>query len=707
MELPEDFEIPPSQIEFFETVTCSVCSCLPLEKIKKACLVDHKEMTCATCLRKQFRAGQPNYKKCPVCRNDLVRPSERQVDIMREVVRSNISVPCTNRWRIPETNAWTGCERMEKLSKMLTHMAECRFADVDCPFKEEGCSKTMKKDIVNEHVKECDYRPLSCRYHINGCPRIDDLACETLNHESSCIWNGILSPSALGTMGIPEASNKLRIKMRGVQCRRVRVRGVFLTITVNGSEYCDLVNYLTMENARQTPQGEDEEEAVICLRRAAAEAGIWLSGPTPEAAQEEDGEMNPLLIDQLLRDSDGEVESAGQDMQEDQDETDVAALDGDQAMEEADEPGGDPVVEPHVATDRESAGTEVGDAGEVAAPQTDSEDIVATAGAAGETEMDVEETREAAGPQWTTQDQPLPMPSQVLEDVQDNLLSEAAGGIEPVPAAEQETRITKIEDIVDQITFKSFLSSLGDHYGECDTAEQERRFQEQDPRAWVEEERQRLRAIKDRPAGNNTVCLICNETTTAIWPNGQPEGEISRHRHYSTRLESLRSASATAEAGCGACVEPVHVVRKDFRRRLILTSSSLYNCFTEGKPLFPEYRGLKGHIDVTSIPGGKIQHLVHALLVEIKQSNEPIDCVLYGGLNDVMEQEVYTEGGLHFVDQAKMITVYRSLAILSQELANSPLRHTLRCCLIKCPPAVTHKGPGFERAWKELNLALN
>ena len=167
----------------------------------------------------------------------------------------------------------------------------------------------------------------------------------------------------------------------------------------------------------------------------------------------------------------------------------------------------------------------------------------------------------------------------------------------------------------------------------------------------------------------------------------------------------LRAASNTGEAGCGVCTSTTHHVRTTFRRKVIATSSALNGCLSDPRAEYErQYKGLERHVDVLSVPGGKVRDVIHALLAEIKNSEEPQDIALYVGVNDILSMEItQADEGVFFMDEAPMKTICQSLAILTRELLSSPLKHTLRCCKLATPPKVAAKGEGYERALGDLN----
>ena len=77
-----------------------------------------------------------------------------------------------------------------------------------------------------------------------------------------------------------------------------------------------------------------------------------------------------------------------------------------------------------------------------------------------------------------------------------------------------------------------------------------------------------------------------------------------------------------------------------------------------------------------------MKELVHAVLVELKHGTEPVDIILHEGSNEIFNLNAHQMPDLSFkVENEEIGDIYRSLAILSSQLVNSPLGHTLRCCL--------------------------
>ena len=263
----------------------------------------------------------------------------------------------------------------------------------------------------------------------------------------------------------------------------------------------------------------------------------------------------------------------------------------------------------------------------------------------------------------------------------------------------------KVQDVTTMEALRAFLAQYGEGHRFEDSEQQEQEFQAMDPGAWARAELVRINDNKFRPS-EGAKCDVCFTTKSDLYPEGQPS-DVRCHKHISSRLHMLSCASSYGQAGCvSGCVEKVHLVRTGLRRKVLLTASSLNDCFTEGKDAAFGYRGLADHVDIIAIPGGRLQELVHAFLVEIRGSSEPVDLAIYGGINDVIQAKIETRGGFFFVKEESMVEVLQSLAVLGKELLTNPVGHTMRCALIALPPLISKRGPGFEEAWKQVNQAF-
>ena len=127
-------------------------------------------------------------------------------------------------------------------------------------------------------------------------------------------------------------------------------------------------------------------------------------------------------------------------------------------------------------------------------------------------------------------------------------------------------------------------------------------------------------------------CRICSEFSSARW---RPEMEVVQHIHNSSK--ELRLDSRPDAAGnylCTSCRHTPHSFRVGDRYPVIVTSSTLNNW--QGNRSGNHYRGDEFHVEVISIPGGKIDELRVALLAEYTGSTRALDVLLVAGLNDVL-----------------------------------------------------------------------
>ena len=684
MDLPGDFIIPEGQEELFDVVTCVICNCLILDEIKLSCARPHRRPTCETCFETQASVVDHEVnKKCATCRSDYLDPP-RPVDISREAVRKSLRVPCPNRAEISGT--YMGCDFWDTLARMAAHLDFCGSIMQNCPYERRGCDKRIPVDYMEIHKSECENRPEDCPYWRNGCNWIGIDVSKLGNHVPTCRYDGILGTEAVGDLGIPIASCKNRIKKKRVQARKIQVRGNYLTVTIDGAEYRHLTEEITAMLADTSPLNLLEEEAIDLLRQAATTARVWISGEEPMfAANEQDGrmvgEMAEIDVDFLLRDS--EEEELYSEIEQ--------GMETDNHMS---------VAVSHQEGGPEGAGALQGEDPPPSPPMEVGESV--------EGVMEVVDT--------TNSDHHL----QVVDQDAGASIGDAhhAQDVEAEPGdADTQAPLPQgaaVENLAEEIhsldDMLAFLRQQGMEYHNIDLTEQERQYMEELTGAnaptgqarWASGERRRIANLKVSRAVNEE-CTICAETGTIFYPGGHKV----RHRHFSSRLENLNHDIHDGCITCTTCASSPHLARPTFRRKVILTSSSLRDCFTEAKPEVPEFKGMDGHVDLIAVSGGSVKALAHALLVELKGSDEPIDLCIYGGLNDAMNMNTTQDrDGQWRVNRSQMKEFYRTLARLSAALVNSRLQHTMRLCILKCPPKIMEMGPGALASWKAVNLGL-
>ena len=127
--------------------------------------------------------------------------------------------------------------------------------------------------------------------------------------------------------------------------------------------------------------------------------------------------------------------------------------------------------------------------------------------------------------------------------------------------------------------------------------------------------------------GGKIFCNTCSELKDdpqKIW-----------HRHESSKMTRLQSAlDSRGRYKCDQCKYQLHLCIPGGRTSLLITSSTL-NDFWGRKAGVP-YVGDDLHLDVISLPGGRLHNLERAFRAEYTNHPLPIDCLVVAGYNDVL-----------------------------------------------------------------------
>ena len=129
------------------------------------------------------------------------------------------------------------------------------------------------------------------------------------------------------------------------------------------------------------------------------------------------------------------------------------------------------------------------------------------------------------------------------------------------------------------------------------------------------------------------------QTTLAI--PAPAEGAIF-HKHHSTSFFFKQMQAKNKMADCPTCLE-IHTPSNSGRIRLLSTSSTLHDVqFTETFPselnkVMSDLGMAPGsfHINVDSIPGGRLHDLSYSWFISYSQQPLPCDVYVAAGLNDV------------------------------------------------------------------------
>ena len=736
------------QKKIWELLRCAVCYLWPLDPVRVTCsaINSHRDIVCEPCVLKQGATADGAYRnKCGLCKHPLP-PAPRPIDTFKEELRSMLSVSCPYHMMDQETGANNGCSVTRSLPTMKAHMEKCRYGRSPCIYAQQGCNSMIRNSEMAAHIPICGRRPLDCKFRFNSCDWLDKPAEEVEVHQHGCPWDSVLGMSAPGRLGIPIMSCRSRLSNRACRFRKIIVLEFSFTIAVTGYEFQRISEYLETETFRLMQYNDNmvmrsatEMECLEAMWKASESSGVPLKGDSPNhAARRDEAVMENLAVDDLLSMSLDEEEMDQLDQQPASasntptivtiEPMDLVQNELQRIPANSEQVGEEPPPEEQDGT-AEIAGEEDPPAEpmENAEPIEPAEDNDQQVNATNDVAEGPLERTAPAGPAETTEQEEINRDQNRPASEPAGTSGEAAGPAEPAEPAEpagpaepaEQDEINRdqdgpaaehaespIEQIQTQQQMMEFMREQGSQYNTVSMADLyaanyarligNPAGQEE----WRQNELDRLAANKDCMRQNLVDCTICAETSSPIFPTGRK----GRHLHISTRLRQLEESNCPR---CYSCNEDSHPIRPEFRRKLILTSSSLSSCLTEGRPSFPTYGGLQRHTDVTAIHGAKIEDLCHAAWIELKNSNEPTDICLYGGINDVLSIQAYRrEDGTYEADRDGMKRIFRALATLTEFLVNAGLKHTLRCCLISRPPIIFHQGPAKRRVWKEVCMAL-
>ena len=627
-----------------------------------------------------------------------------------------LSLSCPYKIMDEETGANNGCSVIKTLPSMKAHMEQCKFGVSPCIYAQQGCSAKIKNSEMAAHIPICGKRPLDCKFRFNGCDWLDKPAEEVADHQLICLWDSVLGKNAPGQLGIPIMSSRGRLQNRTCRFRKIMVLEFSFTIAVTGYEFKKITEFLETEifrlmmyNDNMVMRSATEYECLEALWKASENSGVPLKGESPNhTARRDAAAMENLSIEDLLSES---LEEEEMDQLEQQPSMagrapgspNIVTIEPNDDMAQNEIPGlptntvqdeEEPVR--HDLTPEDRAGTAESSRDEGPAESTEANGRDESSGG-----IEQHEAADLSGPGSPS----ARMESEDASEQAEIFSIQDGPAVEPAEIP-PELAIQDFRMIETQQQMTDFMKEQGNLYNSISMADMyatnyarligNPAGQEE----WRQRELDRLTANKDCRRENLDDCIICAETSSPIFPTGRK----GRHLHISTRLRHLEESS---NPRCNACYEDRHPIRSEFRRKLILTSSSLSNCLTEGRSSFPNYGGLQRHTDVIAVHGGKIEDLCHAAWIELKDSNEPTDICLYGGTNDILNMQASRlEDGSYEADKDGMKGIFRALAALTAFLVNGGQKHTLRCCLISRPPMIFHQGMAKRRVWKEVCMAL-
>ena len=146
----------------------------------------------------------------------------------------------------------------------------------------------------------------------------------------------------------------------------------------------------------------------------------------------------------------------------------------------------------------------------------------------------------------------------------------------------------------------------------------------------------RAQPYRSQAASPPRKCYICS--FSQVYPD--PEVEIF-HRHFSSlRLREMTGMEdKTTVYLCPSCMSH-HQPYPENRIKICVSDSTLHQFFAPpGYTATNQYTGDNMHVDYVTIPGGTLDTLSNAFRLDyiVKEHTRPLDVVLVGGYNDLVQ----------------------------------------------------------------------
>ena len=138
--------------------------------------------------------------------------------------------------------------------------------------------------------------------------------------------------------------------------------------------------------------------------------------------------------------------------------------------------------------------------------------------------------------------------------------------------------------------------------------------------------------FRDYYGYERNLCTICSEHTS----RQRRELAPIYHAHHSTLSYRIHARiDRWAQFFCPTCIGGFHSVKSGVRYPLLISSSTLSSW--RGRLDLNGYEGDTLHLDEIMIPGARIRELMHAFQAEYSGINRPVDVVIVGGINNILE----------------------------------------------------------------------
>ena len=676
-----EWQIPRGMEDLYYSIYCPICQEYCTDELRPHCAEDH--VICNECTDLVLNTGAT---ECPHrCGNLLLAQAQCTKNTAARALQNFLRIPCKNRV--------FGCAELPKVVHSEEHALLCDYRRKDCPYESRGCRQKVVDDW--EHKKECEFRPVQCKNTERGCP-MDDVNFKNLEfHETHCRHRW----APVGTL-YERMEGAGEENQGGPQQRWYRLEGFWIQRTCTMKDWIG-INDIYQNSGTPTSQADAYE-------RLLDSEYTWARRLEDEDQVRANLETEQMIIDLERRNNAGEFLLSAEDLlAEDPSENDLIVENiPEEVMRELLEISDNDI---EVTENQENTTRNTQDETGADAPiesedgPEDQDTDQAHPAAQTENEVSEEDTIEPAeeGEQVSYEEQEM---DEGNEEVEEHLGNVWNGATEPA---------TTIQDLVQAIN--SMHTNATDCMGE-DTFNSTMNTAEGQIN-WAQEEWNRITGKKcenfleirgnaEYPGYGPYYCEICSETSSPIFPSPEPVF----HVHHSSRLamlERIHNGQVDNFNCMSGCRQINHLPKPNYRRKLLITSSTLKQWDTDAKD-DPNvgYLGNEEHIDLLSIPGGSLEEILHALWIEVEGSTEAIDIIAVAGLNNCLNTLSLSQNGINGMD-----SVVKAVHCLTGLIRSSKAKNTIAFARIPKVPMLhlSNRGPlvdAMNKMFRMTNAAM-
>ena len=709
------WSIPKHMSNMYNTLMCTICFTHKPSKIKVVCKNDHR--LCKECYTdvdaQKERREAPNI--CPTCRENMISydnaPSSAAATALQEFLR----LPCDFRKY--------GCGYLPLIVDLEDHHAVCDHKRHPCIWSKRGCRLEVR--LGDNHSETCGYKPVACPYFNRGCP-VTQMNQKDLQMHGECCRRKNLE---IGTPYVHVEGEGYE-NHENCQERLFNIDGFWESMAITKAEWVELnmivQNTGIVEGVRRKAISQAEAK-----RRMNVAVRIYQEAQAARA-HEESMEVNRQILEEI--ETRNNIARAGRNRQQQVVEI-ITIGDGDNQSVNLTNSPPNPLLENDdlilnasldMETDQEEAETpevmlSIQDgmnrarnlamqALEVQATGEDVETVEAEAIDGDATDADTNPSEQDQVPEEQPEE-PENMAEQApVEEMEPEHVPEIFSWFSDRPAYSLEELSRTIHYMPNLATDHNEESQIffdTNMLGNTATANQKN---------WARFENQRLidnkvphfMEIRNRHGHKPRYCSTCSESVSPLRPTANVDTAVF-HQHFSTRLRMLEWAQEGNEGlyPCPCCRNSHHM-RPVYRRKIIATSSFLRSWDINAKENHDiGYLGNESHVDLLSIPGGRVEDIAHALYIEAHGAGEPWDIACAVGINNVLNSLNHTQDrGILGLD-----SVTKAVHMIIAMTASNSKYSTVNFIRVPKVPMIRCRGKGFvmdrlNQLFRKVNVAM-